>query len=368
MPIEIGLWKINGSEAVPVPSSSLGKEGRLEEILERDITILGLDILLIVGRQVRTTWGKLIDLLCIDAEGDLFVIELKRDRTPREVVAQALDYGSWVKDLGHADLAEIFTDYKPSEDSESFEATFEARFGRPLPDEINQNHRLIIVASELDSSTERIIDYLSDFEIPINAVFFRYLKDGEDEYLARSWLIDPGAVEAKATPKKRRPWNQRDFYISFGHGPQRQWEDARKYGFVAGGGDPWYSRTLNSLKEGHRVFVHIPGEGYVGVGTVIGTTRPVTHFRVAAASGVDIPILEAQVTAPEMGHDLEDHEKCEYLVPIEWIKTVPQSERFWEPGLFANQNTAARLRDTETIARLEQHFGLNAEDAAASKR
>jgi hypothetical protein len=29
-------------------------------------------------------------------EGRIHVIELKRDRTPREVVAQILDYGSWV--------------------------------------------------------------------------------------------------------------------------------------------------------------------------------------------------------------------------------------------------------------------------------
>lgn len=30
----------------------------------------------------------------MNSEGDLTVIELKRDRTPREVVAQVLDYAS----------------------------------------------------------------------------------------------------------------------------------------------------------------------------------------------------------------------------------------------------------------------------------
>jgi hypothetical protein len=239
----------------------------------------------------------------------------------------------------------------------------EVRFGllngllEPFPP---TNHRLIVVASELDPSTERIIDYLSDFEIPINAVFFRYLKDGDDEYLARSWLIDPGEVEVKATPKKRRPWNQRDFYISFGEGPFRHWEDARRYGFVSGGGDPWYSRTLNALKEGHRVFVHIPGEGYVGIGEVTGTARPVSEFKVSE-NGRETSILDAEITAPEMSHHLDDPDKCEYLVPIDWTKTVSREEHYWEPGLFANQNTAARLRDTETIERVERHFDIPAD-------
>jgi hypothetical protein len=36
------------------------------------------------------------------------VIELKRNRTPRGVVAQLLDYGSWVRDLEDDDIASIF--------------------------------------------------------------------------------------------------------------------------------------------------------------------------------------------------------------------------------------------------------------------
>jgi hypothetical protein len=45
------------------------------------------------------------------------------------------------------------------------------------------------LAAELDSSTERIINYLSDrFGVPINTVFFRYFKEAKNEYLAHSWL------------------------------------------------------------------------------------------------------------------------------------------------------------------------------------
>jgi len=42
----------------------------------------------------------------------LHVLELKRERTPRDVVAQILDYGSWVAELSHADVLGIFGDYE----------------------------------------------------------------------------------------------------------------------------------------------------------------------------------------------------------------------------------------------------------------
>src|SRR5689334_10856983 len=125
-------------------------EAALETLLETDISILGLDLLLI-GRQVVTAYGKKVDLLAIDSDGALHVIELKRDKTPREVVAQALDYGLWVKRLSYDQIAGISTAYMSGKRLE--EAFFE-RYGAAIPDAINQEHKLVIVASELDASTE----------------------------------------------------------------------------------------------------------------------------------------------------------------------------------------------------------------------
>jgi hypothetical protein len=70
--------------------------------------MLGTSIM-IVGRQVPTTYGTFIDLLGIDADGAVHILELKRNRTPRDVVAQALDYGSWVHNLSNEHIREVFT-------------------------------------------------------------------------------------------------------------------------------------------------------------------------------------------------------------------------------------------------------------------
>jgi hypothetical protein len=363
MPIEMVLWRLDGNKGVPVPTSSLDAEKRLEDILENDIGILGLGQLLLIGRQVPTRFGKFIDLLALGPTGDVYVIELKRDRTAREVAAQALDYGSWVRELGYDDLVELFAAYSQGTD---FDEAQQEAFGA-IPEAVNGTHQLVIVASELDPSTERILDYLNEFEVPINVVFFRYLKDEGKEYLARSWLVDPEQVETRTT-KKQRPWNGRDFYISFGEGDHgvRRWEDAVRFGFVSGGGKKWYWQSLSALQPGHRVFVHIPGRGYVGVGRVVESVQPVDAFMVRTDGG-EVPILRAPgLQATHMDQHLNDPDKadrCEHIVRVEWIETHDREDAFWEQGFFANQNTAAKLRDTKTLRRLEEHFGVADETA-----
>ena len=108
MPIEIGIWKL-GKKPEKISFSRIESEAKLEDTIVQDISILSSGLMLI-GRQVPTVHGKFIDLLAMDAEGNLSVIELKKHRTPREVVAQLLDYASWVQTLSYEDIAGIYTD------------------------------------------------------------------------------------------------------------------------------------------------------------------------------------------------------------------------------------------------------------------
>ncbi len=62
----------------------------LEEWIISNPEILGEDIT-IIGRQINTSSGPL-DLLGIDKNGNIVIIELKRDKLPREVIAQVIDY------------------------------------------------------------------------------------------------------------------------------------------------------------------------------------------------------------------------------------------------------------------------------------
>lgn len=215
MPIEVGIWKL-GIKLERVRIQPLDSEARLEDSICEDLSIIAPDLMLI-GRQISTDYGKFIDLLAMDAGGNLTVIELKRDKTPREVVAQVLDYASWVQNLSYDEIAEIYAD---KNDGKAIEEGFAETFDTNPPEKLNEGHSLIIVSSELDAATERIINYLTDnYGVPINAIFFQCFKDGDSEFLTRTWLIDPKEAEAKtsraAKKKDREPWNGQDFYVSF---------------------------------------------------------------------------------------------------------------------------------------------------------
>ncbi len=358
MAIEVGIWRL-GTKPEKVTMSAIDSELMLEDALVKDLSILSQQLMLI-GRQVSTAYGKFIDMLAMDASGNLSIIELKKNRTAREVVAQLLDYASWTQSLSYEEIAAIYSD---KNQGKKLEEGFDDAFGMSLPEQINQKHELIVVASELDASTERILNYLSDnYGVPINAVFFRFFRDDGRDYLARTWLIDPEEVERKVSKsnikKGSEPWNGRDFYVSLGEGEHRNWDDCRKYCFVSGGGDKWYSQTLKLLSPDSRVFVHIPKTGYVGVGIVKEPAVPVKDFKVII-DGQEMPILNAPLAAPKMGENAADSDLCEYLVRVEWIKAAPRTEAHWEKGLFANQNTACRLTNSFTIERLSHHFKLD---------
>jgi len=207
MPTEIKLWKTDGGSLTEIDQKKLNLEERLQQWLVEDIDILSEDLLLI-GEEIETDYGGYIDLLCLDTNGDLVVVELKRDKTPRQVTAQAIDYASWVQDLSNEQITELAEDY--FNNTQSLEKRFEAKFGEDFPDVLNESHKILIVGSQIDPQTERIIGYLSEnFGVNINQATFQYFKDEEgNELLGRVFLVEPDKVESryqrKSGSKRRR--------------------------------------------------------------------------------------------------------------------------------------------------------------------
>lgn len=360
MPIRHSVWHI-GARPQPLREGFLVSEALLEDMIVAAPEILS-DEWMIIGRQEDTGFGGRIDLLAIAPDGALILIELKRGRTPREVVAQAIDYATWAEALDADAVARVYARFSKGGD---LAQVFRERFGALLDEAtLNQSHQIVIVAAQLDASSERIVAYLNKRDIPINVLCFQVFDTGVGQLLSRAWLLDPVETQVAATSSsaarvsEREPWNG-EYYVSFGHGDRRSWDEARQHGFISAGGGSWYSGTLRLLEAGDRIWVKAPGYGFVGVGIVRGEPVPWREFELPSGTGGFIAASEVLQLADYHGEFVDDPDRCEYFVSVEWTDTVPLDRAVHEVGMFGNQNTVCAPTTPKwrhTVERLKALF------------
>jgi len=205
MGTEIRTWQIVNGKLQPV-ATTLKEEGRkeqydLEPWLESNPEIIASDIA-IIGRQVMSKSGP-IDLLAIDKSGNLIIIELKRGQIPRVALAQAIDYASDVAEWSIERISEICTAYSNK--------TLEEVFNEHFPDidlenvNINSTQRILLIGFSVESSLERMIEWLSDgYNVNINAVVLNYIKTSSgDELLVRTSIISEELEQERVKKQKK---------------------------------------------------------------------------------------------------------------------------------------------------------------------
>ena len=147
------------------------------------------------------------------------------------------------------------------------------------------------------------------------------------------------------------------FFANVGHWPHRQWEDGRKYGFLAAGYGRRYSSQLDRIGVDSIVAAYFNKYGYVGIGRVIAPALPASDFRYQGQ-----PLKQKMLAGPDLLHDLDDKENCEYLLAVKWIKSVPQEKAKFRrnAGLFTTQQIAASIANQPiTLEFLESEFKVD---------
>ena len=202
---KMGLYKlrvedddINKGVLEKVVSQSIDYEKLFESWLENSPDVLlEEETILWIGRQLNIQVGdgnKYPDLIGINSKGDIVICELKKGKTPREVIAQILEYASWAKSLTYEDLNNICKRYyqndellKGKELIEVFKEVFYPEDDEDINIIFNNQQRLFIIAEEISKVVLEVINYLnSEYFVPIIGVEYSVYKSSEGEFIVNT--------------------------------------------------------------------------------------------------------------------------------------------------------------------------------------
>ena len=203
MAFEIKTWEIIQGELNEV-NTSLTENNRkeredLEKWIKTNSKILGDDIL-VFGEQVWTKSGPL-DFIGVDNTGNLVIVELKREKLARDVLAQAIDYASDVANWDIDKLNEICLGFSGNTLDDHIVEKFENVDLKDLM--INKAQRLLLVGFSIDEALSRMVEWLSStYDLGINAIILNYAVTSSGNELLSRTVVIPEEVEKEKTNKK----------------------------------------------------------------------------------------------------------------------------------------------------------------------
>jgi len=147
----------------------------LAKWVEQYPAILGEELLIITSEYDRfDKTNERLDLLALDKDGNLVVIELKRDDSGKNVDLQAIKYAAYCSTLSLADLVDMYLKYQKQK---GFELTLEAAQAAILEfienddfEELNDRPRIILVAKEFRPEVTASVLWLRKFALDVSCV------------------------------------------------------------------------------------------------------------------------------------------------------------------------------------------------------
>lgn len=192
------LYKFEGNRLLPFSPSKLSAAGHREEDLETWIEnnphILSEERdVAIIGRQYTAHPG-VGDLLALDSDGCLLVVELKGKKTPRDTLAQALEYGAWARNLTISDVISIYQDYRQkTPEAPDFlslvssllesESTLSKEDLVGMGIAMGDKHRVVIVAEGISPRIVSVAEYLGEEGLDIECKEVKLYEVGDDKYI-----------------------------------------------------------------------------------------------------------------------------------------------------------------------------------------
>ena len=212
------IFRLKGDTLIPAPETNIEFEEHMETWIENSPWALIQDELVLwIDRQssAQGEEGTIFpDLLGVDSEGNLVIVEFKRDRTPRDVVAQLLEYAAWANELPPEQIHEIADAYFENRDEfrgKTFSNAFREAFDMPETDglpPLNQKLRLFVVAKEIHQRVADVCRFLrTSYKMDVSCIAVsKFQTESGDEIVSTETKV--GDEEIVTRQKRRQQTSQ----------------------------------------------------------------------------------------------------------------------------------------------------------------
>ena len=173
------IYNFEDNELAEIEATSFGDEGILERAhlqaaLKEQVEIIAPDTLVIAEEFSEWTGSRRrIDLLAVDTNGNLVVIELKRNETGEHMDLQALRYAAMVSTLTFRRAVEIFQKYLEAAERKEDAQTLLLEFlgwDEPQEDDFAVDVRIVLASADFSKELTTSVMWLNDRNLDIRCV------------------------------------------------------------------------------------------------------------------------------------------------------------------------------------------------------
>lgn len=220
------VYTIDDEEMSRIPNRPVEYEEELQSHLlkARGAEIGEVKMIYISQEGTADEEGGVFDILALDEHGDTVIVELKRGKTPRLVISQALEYASGIRTEEYDRLNDRFNSFRRQRGETADASLREAHadFFKLDDDsldkqEFNNTIHLVVVAAEFDDVTLNMADLLRDHDLDVVCVQYQtFADDNTDltllttESIRRPLALEPGGSTAPTATEElqKQFWDQ----------------------------------------------------------------------------------------------------------------------------------------------------------------
>lgn len=207
------VYRIDSDDLSRIEEQELSSEKSLESYLIRtDGAQIGGVEILYIDQQGSPGEGGIFDIVGLDDHGELVIIELKRARSPRDIVAQALEYAASIRNEDYEQLESRYRGFV-DDDGVSLQVAHAEFFDRkePLSErEFNTDQRLLLVGRDFSDLSLDMADFLREHGIDVICVTYSSFASEEEELrllttesVRRPLSEEPASVSGRRSSSSR---------------------------------------------------------------------------------------------------------------------------------------------------------------------